>query len=145
MLAKKFLVALLLQLALLDSDLSSSENAPAEVGVRMPPDKISVTGFLRVAGNPQKYDKTRVGVTGVLGVTHWGCQLFNSTEDKKHGRIENSFLLGWTELDVGKWTQEWDGKFIYVEGVFNAPKEGEDEVPYGGYLFELNFAQHLNE
>lgn len=123
------------------------EHSAVQTGVRKPAGEIMPVGFLRVAGNPQKYDNKTIGLSGYLRADDQEVFLFNNTEDLAHGRFENAFLLGWDPKvlpALGGLRERLNEKLVYLEGVFHAPNEGKSAVPYNGYVFQLNYVRVLS-
>lgn len=138
---------LLLTICALAIGRATDAHSPVQTGIRKSAGEVLPVGFLRVAGNPQKYDNKIVGLSGYLRIDDQEVVLFNSPEDLNQGRFENAFLLGWAPKvlpALGGLRERLNEKLVYVEGVFHAPNEGKSAVPYNGYVFQMNFIRLLS-
>jgi hypothetical protein len=126
---------------------ATDAHSPVQTGIRKSAGGILPVGFLRVAGNPQKYDNKIIGLSGYLRIDDQEVFLFNSPEDLTQGRFENAFLLGWDPKvlpALGSLRERLNEKLVYIEGVFHAPIEGKSAVPYNGYVYQMNFIRMLS-
>jgi len=138
----KFLIisAMVVVLGFTSSSCSQTKNAERKG------DKATAVGFLRIAGNPEKFNDFKIAITGIPRFSDFENSLFYSSEDYKFNRLDSSILISF-ELE---WIKEnpdfkivFGGKFTYIEGVFTVANIGQDAVGYIGYL-RVSSIQVLN-
>lgn len=101
--------------------------------------------LLALVVNPDKYDGNVVRVTGVFGFYFSESTLYASMEWFKHGIASDAIIL---RLDV-KGSEinklaSWTGKYVYVQGVFDARDRG-PMGDYSGAIKDVSYLHLMNE
>ncbi len=88
--------------------------------------------LLQILSNPREHDRKTVRVIGYLHLEREGDAVYLSEADFKHGVFGNSLALEITD-DMFNMREQLTGKYVVIEGYFDAQDRGAFEV-YSGTI-----------
>ena len=88
--------------------------------------------LLQILSNPREHDRKTVRVIGYLHLEREGDAIYLSEADFKHGVFGNSLALEITD-DMFNMREQLTGKYVVLEGYFDAQDRGAFEV-YSGTI-----------
>lgn len=123
-------VILIVSCVMIISELSEGGTFSAKPGESQPT-AIDVS-IISLITNPKKYDGKLVKVSGVGCIEADGNALYLSKEDYKYIVQKNAVFLDFTNAAVNKDdAMKLNGKYVYIEGIFNADNNGVSDLYTG--------------